>query len=222
MIDITGILFDAAMVNTFMFVSFRDMSVEDCSIVQEDKYTVFKTNLLQLFNVCPSCRGPCQSHVVKTTGTCVAVNQNCLKCFHTCDWWSQPLVRNIRAGNLLLSSAIACSGLSYIKTLAMLRSINVACIGERTYLNHFTQVIQPTVYDVWLKEQQIILDNIKQSRSELVLCGDGRCDSPGHNAKYGTYTMLDADSNKVIHFELTQVSVILSYDLFSLIYIVLY
>ena len=32
----------------------------------------------------------------------------------------------------------------------------------------------------------------------MVLIGDGRCDSPGHSAKYCTYTLMDSDSGKIV------------------------
>ena len=38
------------------------------------------------------------------------------------------------------------------------------------------------------------------------LCGDGRCDSPGCNAKYMTYSMLDQETNNVISMSMTQVT----------------
>uniref|UniRef100_A0A3B3WQK4 Uncharacterized protein n=1 Tax=Poecilia mexicana TaxID=48701 RepID=A0A3B3WQK4_9TELE len=37
--------------------------------------------------------------------------------------------------------------------------------------------------------------------SEVVLCGDGRCDPPGHSAKYCTYTFLDVASQNIIDFK---------------------
>ena len=30
------------------------------------------------------------------------------------------------------------------------------------------------------------------------MIGDGRCDSPGYNAKYGTYTLMDSDSGEIL------------------------
>ena len=38
------------------------------------------------------------------------------------------------------------------------------------------------------------------------LGGDGRADSPGHSAKYGSYSVLDCDSNKVLDMQRVQVS----------------
>ena len=40
---------------------------------------------------------------------------------------------------------------------------------------------------------------------ELVMGGDGRNDSMSHSAKYGTYILMDLDSNKVIDVKTVQV-----------------
>lgn len=42
------------------------------------------------------------------------------------------------------------------------------------------------------------------SDRQLKLAGDGRADSPGYKAKFGTYSLLDVESNKVLHFEFVQ------------------
>ena len=47
---------------------------------------------------------------------------------------------------------------------------------------------------------------MKECNHSLVLSGDGRADSPGHSAKYGSYTVLEMSCNEVIHFSLVQVS----------------
>ena len=39
-----------------------------------------------------------------------------------------------------------------------------------------------------------------------MLAGDGGCDSPGHNAKYGTYSLIEATTEKIIDFSLVEVS----------------
>ena len=38
------------------------------------------------------------------------------------------------------------------------------------------------------------------------LCVDGRSDSPGHNAKYGAYSLMDEATQHIIDFSLVQVS----------------
>ena len=41
----------------------------------------------------------------------------------------------------------------------------------------------------------------KYAMKDLVLCGDGRCDSPGKCAKFCTYSLMESESNVILHFE---------------------
>jgi len=41
----------------------------------------------------------------------------------------------------------------------------------------------------------------KYSTKELVLAGDGRCDSPGKSAKYFTYSVMESESNQILYFK---------------------
>ena len=60
------------------------------------------------------------------------------------------------------------------------------------------------IQTVWDSHQKEIFDSL-QGKS-VRLAGDGRCDSPGHSAKYGTYSLLDQDTDLVLHTEVVQVS----------------
>jgi solute carrier family 8 (sodium/calcium exchanger) len=46
---------------------------------------------------------------------------------------------------------------------------------------------------------------VKEVRRSVVLGGDGRADTPGHSAKYGTYSMVDLDEGVVVDIQLVQV-----------------
>lgn len=60
-----------------------------------------------------------------------------------------------------------------------------------------------SISKVWKEEQTALLTAMRGS--QLHLAGDGRADSPGYSAKYGTYTLLDTHINKILHFEVVQV-----------------
>ena len=60
------------------------------------------------------------------------------------------------------------------------------------------------VNKAWTEERLSVLDDIKQ-KGPVNLIGDGLCDSPGHNAKYCTYTMM-TDEGKVVYFSLVHVT----------------
>ena len=55
----------------------------------------------------------------------------------------------------------------------------------------------------WEKEQQNTLRQVKM-KGAVNLNGDWRCDSPGHNAKYGTYTLMDDNTGKITAFSIVQ------------------
>ena len=46
---------------------------------------------------------------------------------------------------------------------------------------------------------------MKSVSGPLSIIGDGRCDSPGYSAKYGTCTIIDQNTDKILDFQLVQV-----------------
>ena len=118
---------------------------------------------------------------------------------------SQPSIRDIPAGNILLSAAILFSGATPGKVLRLLNHMQVACISDRTFYRHQARFLEPAVLAVWEVKQSRLLAECKAHGNSLNIGGDGRADSPGHSAKYGSYTLIDLDTNKVLHIELVQV-----------------
>ncbi|CAG2218817.1 unnamed protein product [Mytilus edulis] len=57
---------------------------------------------------------------------------------------------------------------------------------------------------VWFNYQQDYVHDVIQSGRSVVLGGDGRCDTPGHCAKYGSYNMIDLDEGTVADIQLVQ------------------
>ena len=92
------------------------------------------------------------------------------------------------------------------KVLRMFEFVGVKVISSR-YYRHVDIYIQPTFHIFWETHQKELIDTSIQTNSRgLIVAGDGRCDSPGHCAKYGSYTFMEQRDNKVLHFELVQVN----------------
>ena len=76
-------------------------------------------------------------------------------------------------------------------SLAQLLKLSI--FSEKTFYNIQDKYLFPVINEVWEGEQNAVFDDLKNK--ELWLSGNGRCDSPGHSVKCGTYTMIDQNSN---------------------------
>ena len=61
------------------------------------------------------------------------------------------------------------------------------------------------VQERYCRENNSILNQLKEQGS-CCLSGDGRCDSPRHNAKYLTYSFMYQITNKIAAMTITQVT----------------
>lgn len=60
---------------------------------------------------------------------------------------------------------------------------------------------------MYSNKQEQLVGELMQNGGVVRLAGDGRCDSPGHCALYGTYTLMDAENAKVLCFSLVKVRI---------------
>ncbi|XP_064482816.1 uncharacterized protein LOC135395651 [Ornithodoros turicata] len=84
----------------------------------------------------------------------------------------------------------------------MFELMKMATLTMSQYFRTQKEHLFPAVNDVYLMRQAEILDQLRPL--PLTLAGDGRCDSPGHTALYGTYTLLETAANRIVHFELVK------------------
>ena len=49
-------------------------------------------------------------------------------------------------------------------------------------------------------------NDIRLRSAPINVAGDARCDSPGHCALYGTYSLMDTSTSKVLYMQLMKVS----------------
>ena len=70
---------------------------------------------------------------------------------------------------------------------------------------HQKRYLQPAVISVWGTEQSALLAQCRAAETPLIIGGDGRADSPGHSAKYGSYGIIELITNKIIDMQLVQV-----------------
>ncbi|XP_071792349.1 uncharacterized protein [Asterias amurensis] len=174
------------------------------NIHKERKFIVFESQLMKLFNRCISCGGYLVTMKSSRKGGMLRVRQSCEICDDITTWDSQPWLNNTPAGNILLSASILFAGGTVAQTFRVLRHMGVATMTQRNFFKHQKQFLLPAVNAVFVSKQRRLIMEIAAEGDPLVIGGDGRADSPGHSAKYGSYTALDLERNKILDIQLVQ------------------
>ncbi|XP_064465216.1 uncharacterized protein LOC135376632 [Ornithodoros turicata] len=167
---------------------------------EERLFLVAESSLRELLSQCP-CGSSDAETDISTRGTWLRAATAC-SCGKLRTWSSQPWVEDRPLGNILLCSAILFSGVNITKAFRMFAMMKVPTLTLSQYFRTQKQHLFPAVNDVFLSRQAELLDRLRPV--PLTLAGDGRCDSPGHTALYGTYTLLETVANRIIHFELVK------------------
>jgi hypothetical protein len=171
-----------------------------------ENFLVSREQLWSLLEKCPKCGGCCMVDVCQHVGAYLSVVRSCYPCSVEERWNSHAKFGQLAQCNLLLSAALHFCGAPVRKTLRIFSAIGVQVPSEDTYLAHLCGILQPTTWMVWQQQQAELFSRLRQLGGDLCLTGDMRADSPGHCAKYGTYTIIETRLKKIIHFELVQVS----------------
>ncbi|CAH2293317.1 PREDICTED: uncharacterized protein LOC100485380 [Pelobates cultripes] len=185
-----------------------DPSPED--YVSEKKFIVFETSLDLLIKKVQTCTFPetCNSPITNTekiiSGTLLKVYTVC-ESNHRCEFWSsQPMIGNRSCGNLLASASILFSGSHFAKVSELFAIFGVSFISQSMHYIYQKLFLFPIIDHHYKKERRLLIDSL---RGKMVcLSGDGQCDSPGFNAKYCTYSLLEEKSQKIIECNTIQVS----------------
>lgn len=176
--------------------------------LKQCKFIVFEKNMKQLMKFCKNCGSPvtkCEKSV-KKDGACVSFAVECHSgCEYT--WSSQPSM-----GSALIASSIMVTGNTYSKIASFARALKLKFIGKTCYQDYQKKNIIPVVQKAWNEEKKKVVEEMKEKDS-LILAGDARCDSPGYNAKFGSYTLMDTEATsgvgskkKIVSLEVVQVS----------------
>ena len=81
----------------------------------------------------------------------------------------------------------------------MFKGAGISFLCETSFYNIQRNVVSPGLEKLWQKHVEL---NLPKMPKEAVLCGDGRCDSPGHSAKLLVYPIMDNVSSRIYHLEL--------------------
>ena len=87
-----------------------------------------------------------------------------------------------------------------VKKVALLaKSMNLNFVSSSIFSRVQSLYAVPTIRDMWDKMKEVVWKVFEND--VLVVCGDGRMDSPGFSAKYCVYTMMEHYLNATVDLE---------------------
>jgi hypothetical protein len=160
-----------------------------------ERVVVDVSTILTLFERrCPNESRAEKSRVVnyKLSGGVLQVSWNCPN-GHNGYWVSSQVLcqkngQNIFSTSVLLALGLVLSGNHYDKIMIFCKFLGLNFISRQTFNRMQKHYIIPSITSFWEEmkaEVWKILTNV-----QLILCGDGRNDSPGHSAKYCVYVLM--------------------------------
>ena len=120
-------------------------------------------------------------------------------------WRSQSFINRQSLGNILICSATLFSTNTFQRIYDFFGLAGLQCIGKTIFHQFQRQYLAGVIQERYCRENNSILNQLKEQGSGR-LSGDGRCESPRHNAKYLTYTFMDQITNKIAAMTITQVT----------------
>ncbi|CAC5423985.1 unnamed protein product [Mytilus coruscus] len=96
---------------------------------------------------------------------------------HQTSWELQPLVNNKPAGNLMVATAVILSGETFSGLSHFPEILSLKFIGSTQFYSLQKDVAIPAIDRYYTMQRDVIQQ--QQHGKQLILGGDGRCDSPG-------------------------------------------
>lgn len=185
--------------------SFSDAPT-NCPTVMPSKtaFIVYWSSLVVLFKMCLTCSLPATIKNITVKGSQLIVKLICPN-KHENTWKSQPSVNRYSKGNLTLSAAVLFSTNTFEKIAKYFDIADIQWITKTSYYAIQKKFLAGVVHLNYCRMNASLVSRLKVE-GECKLSGDGRHDSPGHNAKYVTYSLMNQQTNEIIAFAVSQVT----------------
>ena len=176
------------------------------SPAEDIKFVVFLDSLIPfpLLKTCLKCGKLAIIEKLTTIGSALVVIMHCSE-GHDSVWQSQPKIGDQYAGNLLMLAATLFSGSTFTNLMEFAAISKLQMFGKAFFYKMQRKYLHPAFNLVCENYQHTLIADSVVAAKSFKLSGDGRCDSPGFNAKYGTYSVMDNRTSKVLHFEVIHV-----------------
>ena len=102
--------------------------------------------------------------------------------------------------NLQIAAAVLLSGNNFGKVKRLSESINLAFISKSSYFRMQKLYLLPAVNEWWEWMRGELMNEFRGQ--DIIVSGDGQCDSPGFSAKNLCYFIMEVSSKYILHVQI--------------------
>lgn len=171
-------------------------------MVKETKFVCSLALLLQIFKARCQTPGCVNTPTVNYRFICASlfVNSVCSSGHKHVFCSSHELGEGVYANSLQAAASILLSGNNFAKIERMAKFYGLAFLSKSTFYRYQRLYLIPEINEWWTWTREELLKEFVGQ--DVVVGGDGQCDSPGFNAKNLCYFMVEANSNYIIDIEI--------------------
>ena len=156
-----------------------------------------------LLKFCMQCGSPATVTNCHTIGATVFISIECTS-GHKLIWDSLNYDHKKINDHTILSAAILLSGSTYQPFSESMKIAKVQFFEKNTFYRIQSNCLFPAVNNIYQRKAREILQRTI-CQGPVALVGDGRCDSPGFSATYGTYTLMNEKNNEILDYFIAHV-----------------
>ena len=113
-----------------------------------NKYVIFRQQLDKLLTHCSKCGQPVTKKRRFTTGSMLSVKIECHG-GHSYVWQSQPMIKKVSIGNVLISAAILFTGLTHSRVAEMAACLGLLYVTQLMIKCYQKEVLFPVMKEAW-------------------------------------------------------------------------
>ena len=132
-------------------------------------------------------------------GTTLVANISC-QSGHMFRFCSSHEVNLLYLNNLQIAAAVLLSGNNFGKVKRLAESINLAFISKSSYFRMQKLYLLPAVNEWWEWMRGELMNEFRGQ--DIIVSGDGQCDSPGFSAKNLCYFIMEVSSKYILHVQI--------------------
>ena len=138
--------------------------------------------------------------VLKTCGYALKLEWTC-EAKHRGFWYSSSTYAAGFSINHAIETALLLAGMNYSKFLRFCHFVHLVHSSPSSFFRNQRLYAAPAIHLEYVEMRNAIIDDVKL-HDEVILCGDGRMDSPGFSATKATYSFMEEQgSGRVVSME---------------------